>query len=564
MASQNSEQSVTHCLRCNKTHSLCTPLTQPPFQSLVDQKPIPTAAEAAVIRDFVLETNAEIAWRELLVNRLSCELAELRRRSERYKPLLSPIRRVPPEIMAEIFLQLTAIEAQSHHPSDNYKDKKILPKVYMVGPFLHRAPLIFGEISRRWRAIALSTPSLWNCVSLKCTRDGEALQNNIFLCNSWLKRSGSLPLSIRFYGPDGYTVDSQKFINQCQDLFGILLPYAERWRLLDLKDFPAPCYQVFRGLPSNSVPRLETLSISHTESANFALWTRLSMPKLLFLYFDSIGGDSILFREKGSTSPWSRLTHIDVGDCSAYDCLQILGAALTAVACRFVVNRTSFSQHPPVFHTRLQTLRFEVCDDVVPTWTLLTCSGLSTLSIVVKARGTKSYFQHLPSFITRSGATIQLFEMEGSGLDDTQFLSCLADMPRLRTLVVVEDVYGSPPQFTNHVWKSLTWPKDSDSFLPLIPDLDSLILDGSFRFSYDSMTRMLESRVGTAANPADDSPKLRAVTFVVWRNMRDLICQKLLNFRTSGLEVFLYFHTTGSETSDSGSESCSESDSEEE
>jgi hypothetical protein len=109
---------------------------------------MPTASETAAIRHFVREADAEIARREHAIDRLHCELAELRRRSELHKAIIAPIRRVPPEIMAEIFLQLAAIEARvrSKHWLDYYKynDRRLFEHEYTSRPFPNRAPLIFG------------------------------------------------------------------------------------------------------------------------------------------------------------------------------------------------------------------------------------------------------------------------------------------------------------------------------------------------------------------------------------------------------------------------------------
>ncbi|KAF8196911.1 hypothetical protein K438DRAFT_1585647, partial [Mycena galopus ATCC 62051] len=130
-----------HCVDCGKTHPPRAALAPSPFHSIVSQEGIPASSEAAAIRDFAREIDAEITKREHTIDRLLCEVEELRRRSEQHKAFIAPIRRVPPEIIAKIFLQLTAAQ--------------------MIRPVLHQAPLIFGEVSRHWRAIALSTPQLW-------------------------------------------------------------------------------------------------------------------------------------------------------------------------------------------------------------------------------------------------------------------------------------------------------------------------------------------------------------------------------------------------------------------
>jgi hypothetical protein len=131
--------------------------------------------------------------------------------------------------------------------------------------------LIFGEVSRQWRDIAFSTPRLWNCISLKCTNAN--METNISLCNTWLKRSSALPLSIRFYRVPSSDAVPREVLDHYQNLLWNILPYAGRWRLLDLKDLAACSYHVLHALLPNSVPMLETLSVSHDVPPTFALHT---------------------------------------------------------------------------------------------------------------------------------------------------------------------------------------------------------------------------------------------------------------------------------------------------
>jgi hypothetical protein len=136
---------------------------------------------------------------------------------------------------------------------------------------------------------------------------------------------------------------------------------------------------------------LETLSVSHDVPPTFAHsapWAGLrTSPKLHRLHFDTIGGATIVVGGEWSTFPWSQLTHIHVGQCSAHDCFQILSGAWTAVACRFVVPRvqrsvsTSLQHHRPVSHSGLETLKIVASDDLCPLWSCLALPLLSTLKI---------------------------------------------------------------------------------------------------------------------------------------------------------------------------------------
>jgi hypothetical protein len=164
-------------------------------------------------------------------------------------------------------------------------------------------------------------------------------------------------------------------------------------------------------------------------------------------------------------------------------------------------------------------------------------------------------FDGVPSFIARCGATIEKFTLGGSTLDDTQFMACLSDMPRLRHLRVRE--HETDPQFTDEVWESLTWRPDSQS--PLIPGLERLNLDAAGDFSHKAVARMLESRVQTADSPADFVQKLKTVEFEIRRNLSRSACRRLTAFGEFGLDIDLEVmfeegEEYGSEASDAENE----------
>ncbi|KAJ7261295.1 hypothetical protein B0H12DRAFT_1106143 [Mycena haematopus] len=563
MASQFSKQPVMHCADCGETHPRRDDLNPSPFHSLSVQERMPDASETAAIRDFIEDTDTEMTWREEAIRRLQCEIAELRRHSEHHKAIIAPIRRIPPEILAEIFLQLTSIEENTTTAKDttNFtpKPRNELPywinqNYMMQRPLVHRAPLLFCEISRKWRAIALSVPRLWNSLSLQCR--AKKLTTSVPLCEMWLKRSGSLPLSIRLY-PRRYGFVHRPF-EDSEDLVNTILPFAARWRFLDLDGLRAPSYNALRCVFSNSVPILEALSVCHGMQEYAS-----TLRKLCRLYFDKVGAANIVTQQEQATFPWSQLTHIDVGDCSVDDCLQILNQASAAIDCRFAITRPSQqAHHASILLSELRILKIQVVSDssaisLDPWWSCLTCTALSTLFV------SSDISQGLPSFIMRSGKTIEDFTLTISGLDDDQFMSCLAKMPFLRRLKVSET--GTHWQFANQVWESLTWAAATDSPPPLIPKLESLELTGGVYSSHKDIVRMLKSRLG---RPDCAVPELKVVTLSFWRNLSESAYQKLLAFQELGVKMAIDSGVdddeAGSEASDTEEETGSDSDESEE
>ncbi|TDL19009.1 hypothetical protein BD410DRAFT_727732, partial [Rickenella mellea] len=74
-----------------------------------------------------------------------------------HKALLTPARRLFPELISEVFTH-----SISHHPRPQGKlaQKYDSPRRFAM-PSVNETPLVLGRICRSWRRIALSTPSLW-------------------------------------------------------------------------------------------------------------------------------------------------------------------------------------------------------------------------------------------------------------------------------------------------------------------------------------------------------------------------------------------------------------------
>src|SRR5271155_4400079 len=93
----------------------------------------------------------EMARLERELEALSKDHDELDRQLTACQSLLTLPRRLPEDILREIF--------QLGLPTDRnaYPSKKT-------------APLIFTHICRRWRRVAISTPSLWSTIHIRITQ----------------------------------------------------------------------------------------------------------------------------------------------------------------------------------------------------------------------------------------------------------------------------------------------------------------------------------------------------------------------------------------------------------
>ncbi|KAJ7043160.1 hypothetical protein C8F04DRAFT_1175662 [Mycena alexandri] len=485
-----------------------------------------------------MDAEVAISAAQASPDRLRREDAELRCYSQQHKFLVTPIRSLPPELVAEIFSHSMGLEAPASraHKYESYYGSERLGSGeghYFVIPRIHKPPLIFMEICQQWRTIASSTPWLWNSISLMCNI--SLMPANLLLCETWLNRAGSLPLAFRFSTPGVVRPPTRELYHE---LLNIVMSYAHRWRWIDLDGLPAAAYQVLGGLRPASVPELEYLSINHhVVPSQAGPWSVFEVaPKLRDLYFDFIGATDIRVGVERPTFPFSQLTRLDVGDCSPDDALQILAQALAATFCVFHFIRDSPSLQTPFTHDHLQTLKVSSIVDMQAFWGTLTCSILSALS--VELHNLASFgSQNLPRFIARCGTSIEDFTLGQPDFSDNEMITSLRHMPRLRNLDLTDS-----ETFTNQVAKTLTLTSEESS-PPLLPRLESLCLTGLLSCDDESLLGLLDSRISSP-----HGPPMKKLFLYVCRKMAEATVAKINAFKDLGVYVDIsFFYDTDDE-----------------
>lgn len=95
-----------------------------------------------------------------------------------HKGIISPLRRLPSEVLSEIFIHA-------------------LPPF----PFVllkNEAPLVFERVCKRWRSVSRSTPSLWSSITLLLAKGAE--EKDFAIASTCLARAGERPLSLSLGG----------------------------------------------------------------------------------------------------------------------------------------------------------------------------------------------------------------------------------------------------------------------------------------------------------------------------------------------------------------------------
>ncbi|KAJ7609013.1 hypothetical protein FB45DRAFT_845586 [Roridomyces roridus] len=213
------------------------PQTIARYLQLMDTNEPPAAAELAYAQAAESNTAAqlagldeEIAQLKSRLNQLEDERSVLAISHQRSLPIVSPLRRMPPEILSEIFLWTLP------SPAD------LAPGLPML-----KTRWVLSQVSRRWREVALSTPSLWSLVSVSDERKADPLP----MIQAQVQHARSL--KIHFYGSD--TGDTKAQTRS----FAFLSEHSLRWEELFVRLIPGvvPLMSTLRG----RLPSLRRLSI---------------------------------------------------------------------------------------------------------------------------------------------------------------------------------------------------------------------------------------------------------------------------------------------------------------
>ncbi|KAJ7628307.1 hypothetical protein FB45DRAFT_748593, partial [Roridomyces roridus] len=126
---------------------------------LLNSNEPPEESELVYIREVLSTANSrlaslddEIARLERQLRMLAQERAGLLEYQRKGPAVFSPLQRMPPEILSQIFMWTLPPQDESIG--------------WLVTYGLHSSPWLVAQICRRWRSIAISTPSLWELIAL--------------------------------------------------------------------------------------------------------------------------------------------------------------------------------------------------------------------------------------------------------------------------------------------------------------------------------------------------------------------------------------------------------------
>ncbi|KAJ6573380.1 hypothetical protein DFH09DRAFT_1277033 [Mycena vulgaris] len=208
---------------------------------------VPSDVVCESIRHFLQGPQKELAYLTEEILRLESLLEEasnkrdcLKQFIDAHLALVSPVRRLPDDIVGTIFVAA-------------------LPSTRNPAISSDEAPLLLCQICRSWRIIALATPRLWARIHV-VVQTQSRIQNLTDMVTSWLARSGTVPLEFSIFF-------SRTFESTCDPslLVATLVGLSPRWKDIQFdlaKNSSLSFIAPVASLSSEDVPLLQTFTIN--------------------------------------------------------------------------------------------------------------------------------------------------------------------------------------------------------------------------------------------------------------------------------------------------------------
>ncbi|RXW14782.1 hypothetical protein EST38_g11070 [Candolleomyces aberdarensis] len=200
-------------------------MDQSPFCSVIGTNYVPTEEECQMITEFLaapekqlIEMQAKISQQEAVPQQLKEQYEDLQGNIEAHRALVSIFRRLPDDILREIFLLCLPLSRD--------------PAMCAAEP-----PLLLTHVCGRWRQVACSTPRLWTSLYISdYLYEGQVQESKLESRDEgilqWIGRAGCMSLSLSFPTPQVSSGPEERSWRNTdlRRLLCMLSPSFHRWR----------------------------------------------------------------------------------------------------------------------------------------------------------------------------------------------------------------------------------------------------------------------------------------------------------------------------------------------
>ncbi|KAJ7613188.1 hypothetical protein FB45DRAFT_1036711 [Roridomyces roridus] len=170
--------------------------------------------ESRIAKAHIHDLESPLAWGQNIIALSHQRVADLERSFEAHKAVISPIGRLPNELLAEIF---------SHAARRTFFWKDISEA---GGRLTSKAPWVLTHVSRGWAAVALEYRTLWSRIFVDLDLINVKARGVISILKLFLERSGKVPLTVKIFY-EGYQLETHPALHA-------VLGHVERWKHVDM------------------------------------------------------------------------------------------------------------------------------------------------------------------------------------------------------------------------------------------------------------------------------------------------------------------------------------------
>jgi len=465
-----------------------------------------------------------------------------------HRALSSPIRRLPPDLLGDIFVNCLPTQHEAIINTDE-------------------CPLVLTQICSGWRALALRTPRLWSSIHIVTRTRVERRNACLEVVKMWLKRSGDCPLSLSL----SITYDNSS--EQDDGLVDLVLSLSKRWLNLSISGTGKQLSNFAKVLPCDA-PYLTGLAIAHTDSPDdydsdddelqLDIWTSSSL--LRGTTIRRLSASYISENLNMAPITWSVLTELTIrdgnGDEEDYPTLNhlraILNLCMRLEKCEILVaDARSLDDETskislPYLHTLSLYFAYLPIDVSVKGqhfFASLEVSALKYFSFGAAGSTQGLYSKAIIPFLLRTGLTLESLTTHPKMLDDREAIcDSLRRCPNLRKFIVDQDLptkfgHGSDQRdklghiFSDDILTFLCHVDETSNHYPC-PRLETLQLHFQTNtFSDDNILSML----GRRAIPSAHGKQLKSLSISFGRVQQRSMVQEITAYQNAGLEVNLFY-----------------------
>lgn len=486
---------------------------------------VPSKTDANDIDNVISLGNSDLSKLDVDIDRVQEVLKQLSRRRDEisehimnHSALLSPVRRIPDEVLGEIFIYcLPRFEKKGRQKSS----------------FLHdQAPILLGQICSRWRTVALSTHVLWSFIRIDYGPD--TVESDVAQMSLWLERSATCPLSLMLRE----RIDQRDYSREERALvLDTILPSSHRWQdveifaLRDTVDGLSPIRNALPLLQSLALRMYGTNVVQPCRCDAFELAPALRMVDLGF------GVSPTSFK-----LPWTHLTNFSSRHTpyTPTECLEILRLCpnLTSCSLGLISDYPIESTTPHLRHCRLINFRISPESNHGSFFDCLTLPALRTVCLDPQKTSRSNSWpgQQVLDLLQRSLCTLEKFTWGLDSVKIENIIRCLESMPDLKELQIMPVLGHSLPELL----KSLMLGAPDETETRLCPKLQAVQLSIDHSFDVGALSAFIRSRrnIETVRDGTDRFKCIRLLSHLKsWEPKTTL--RDLKEFQDDGLDILV-------------------------